>query len=160
MSYYAPRKISGEHNYSRRVVRPSVRPSIRPYVPNSCPAHKFVIWSRILQLLIETTWRVQHLGRYLEDQGHSMTLQQNRVRPITSLFEIGFYNYFTKMITILRRRVARNIWVATLKVSMTLQQNRVWPKTSLFEVGFYNYFIEIITILRQRVTRNIWVATL
>ena len=40
-------------------------------------------------------------GRYLEGQGHSMTLQQNRVRPITWLFEFGFYNYYTEMITIL-----------------------------------------------------------
>jgi hypothetical protein len=39
--------------------------------------------------------------------------------PITALFEVGFYNFFTKMITILRRRVARNIWVATLKVKVT-----------------------------------------
>jgi hypothetical protein len=54
------------------------------------------------------------LGRYIEGQGHSMTLQQNRVRPITSLFEVGFYNYFTQMITNIRRRVALNIWVATL----------------------------------------------
>jgi len=42
----------------------------------------------------------QHLGCYLEGQGHRMTLQQNRVWPITLLFEIGFYNYFTEMITI------------------------------------------------------------
>ena len=40
---------------------------------------------------METTFRVQHLGRYLEGQGHSMTFQQNRARPITLLFE----NYFT-----------------------------------------------------------------
>ena len=32
----------------------------------------------------------QDLGRYLEGQGHSMTLKQNRVRPIISLFEVGF----------------------------------------------------------------------
>jgi len=31
---------------------------------------------------------------YLEGQGHSMTLQQNRVWPKTLLFEVGFYNYF------------------------------------------------------------------
>jgi len=31
-----------------------------------------------------------HLGRYLERQGHSMTLKQKRVRPITLLFEVGF----------------------------------------------------------------------
>jgi len=29
--------------------------------------------------------RAQHLDRYLEGQGHSMTLQQNRVRPVTYL---------------------------------------------------------------------------
>jgi len=65
------------------------------------------------------TCRAQHLGRYLEGQGHSMTLQKNRVRPITLLFEVGFRQYFTEMITILRRRVARNIWVPTLKVKVT-----------------------------------------
>ena len=62
---------------------------------------------------------MQHLGPYLEGQGHSATLQQNRVRPITLLFEVGFRKYFTEMITILRRHVARNIWVATLKVKVT-----------------------------------------
>ena len=31
-----------------------------------------------------------HLGRYLEGQGHSMTLKKNRVRPITLLFEVRF----------------------------------------------------------------------
>jgi len=38
--------------------------------------------------------RVKHLGCYLEGQGHSMTLQQNRVWPKTLLFEVRFYNYF------------------------------------------------------------------
>jgi hypothetical protein len=66
-----------------------------------------------------STCRAQHLGRYLEGQGHSITLKQNRVRPITLLFEVGFLNYFTEIITILRQRVARNIWVATLKVNVT-----------------------------------------
>jgi len=65
------------------------------------------------------TCRAQHLGRYLEGQGQIMTLQQNHVRPITSLFEVGFRNYFTEMIIILRRCVARNIWVATWKVKVT-----------------------------------------
>ena len=60
-----------------------------------------------------------NLGRYLEGQGHIMTLQQNRVRSITLLFENGFYNYFTEMITILRWHVAHIIWVATLKVRVT-----------------------------------------
>jgi hypothetical protein len=63
--------------------------------------------------------RAQHLGCYLEGQGHSMTLNKNRVRPITLLFKVGFYNYFTEIITILRRRVAHNIWVTTLNVNVT-----------------------------------------
>jgi len=66
--------------------------------------------------------RVAHniwVAFYLEGQGHSMTLQQNRVRPITLLFEVGFRNYFTEMITRLRRRVVRNNWVASLKVKVT-----------------------------------------
>jgi hypothetical protein len=97
---------------------------VKVLAAKSCPAHNFVIWSLTLQLFhrndhsIEVTWREQHLGRYLEGQGHSMTLQQNRVRPITSLFEARFYNYFIKMITILRR-VTCNIWVATLKAKGT-----------------------------------------
>jgi len=62
----------------------------------SCLAHNFIIWSLISKLFhrndhhIKTTCHAQHLGRYLEGQGHSMTLQQNRVRPITSLFEVDF----------------------------------------------------------------------
>jgi hypothetical protein len=66
-----------------------------------------VILSRILQLFhrndhhIGKTCHAQHLGRYLESQGHSMTLQQNRVWPITLLFQVGFYNYFIEMITII-----------------------------------------------------------
>jgi len=42
-----------------------------------------------------------------------------RVRPITSLFEVEFRNYFTEMTTMLRRRVARKIWVPALKVKVT-----------------------------------------
>jgi hypothetical protein len=43
---------------------------------------------------------VQHLVSNLEGQGHSMTLQQNLVWPITLLFEVGFYNYFSEMIKV------------------------------------------------------------
>jgi hypothetical protein len=116
-AFYASRKILGEHIVVGLSVCPSIRQSFRTYVPNSCPALNFVIWSRILQLFhrndhhIETTCCAQHLGHYLEGHGHSMTLQQNLVRTITSLFEVRFHNYFSEMITILRRRVARNIWV-------------------------------------------------
>ena len=44
----------------------------------------------------------QGLRRYLKGQGHSMTLKQNHVLPMTSLFEVGVLNYYTDMITILR----------------------------------------------------------
>jgi len=98
------------------------------FAARSCPPHTFIIWSRILKLLhindyhIETTCREQDLGRFLEGQCHSMTLQQHRVHPITWLFEVWFYNYFTEMTTMMRRRVANNIWVDTLKVKVT-----AWP---------------------------------
>jgi len=94
--------------------------------PGECKSAKYRLfcppknWSWISKLLyrndhhVESMCRAQHLGR--------MTLQQNRVRPITLLFEIGFRKYFTEMITILRQRVARNNWVATLKVNVT-----TWP---------------------------------
>ena len=61
----------------------------------------------------------QNMGRYFEGQCYCMTLNQNRVRSITSLFEVGFKNHFTEMITILRRRVATKIWVAAMKVKVT-----------------------------------------
>jgi len=121
----------------------------------SCPAHNFVIWSRILKLFhindhhIETMCRPQHLGHFLEGQGHSMTLQQIRVLPITSLFEVGFKKYFIEMITILRQRVVRNIWGCYLEGqghSMTLQQNWIQPITSLLEVRFYNHFWQITSL--------------
>jgi len=94
----------------------------------SCPAHNFVFRSRISKLLHRNDHhsarmcRAQHLGLFLEGQGHSMTLKQNRVRPITLLFEVRFRINFTEMITILKRRVACNIWAATLKVKVT-----AWP---------------------------------
>ena len=52
-------------------------------------------------------------------QSVSPSVRPIRVRPITLLFEVGFQNYFTEMTTMLRRRVARNIWVPTLKVKVT-----------------------------------------
>jgi len=42
--------------------------------------------------------RPQHLGRFLEVQGHSMTLQPKRLWPITLLFKVGLYNYLTERI--------------------------------------------------------------
>jgi len=102
--------------------------SRRDLAANSFPAHNIVIWRRISKIFqrndhrIETTCRAQHLSCYLEVQGHSATLQQIRVRPKTLLFEVRFRKHFTEMITILRRCVARNIWVATLKVKVT-----AWP---------------------------------
>jgi len=44
------------------------------------------------------TCRAIHLGRFLEGQGHSMTLQPIGLWPITLLFKVGFYNYLTERI--------------------------------------------------------------
>jgi hypothetical protein len=49
----------------------------------------------------------------------SVSTSRIRVQFITSLFAVGFYNYFTEMITILGRHVACNIWAVTLKVKVT-----------------------------------------
>ena len=152
ITFHAPRNISGEHIVAALSVRPyspnsDFKTVLQKWPPcwddvslpwrsrsqrdiaaKSCPAHNVVIWSLISTIFhrndhhFETTCRVQHLGRYLEGQGHSMTLQQNRVRPITVLFEVGFRKYFPKIITILRQCVARNIWVATLKVKVIVSR--------------------------------------
>jgi len=53
--------------------------SQRDLAAKSCPAHNFVIWSRILKIFhkndhhIETTCLVQDLSRYLKGQGHNIT---------------------------------------------------------------------------------------
>ena len=73
----------------------------------------------------------------------SMTFQQNRVQPITSLFEVRFYNYFTNInhhIETTCRAQHFGCYFEGQGYSMTLQQKRDRPITSLFEVGFYNYF--------------------
>ena len=65
----------------------------------SCPPHNLVIWSLILKLFhrsdhhIKSPCREQHLGRYLEGQGHTKSF-----RSITLLFEVRFYNYLTEFI--------------------------------------------------------------
>jgi len=66
----------------------------------SYPAYNFIILNQMLKLChrndhyFQMMCRALHLVRYLEGQGHSMTSKQNCVRPITLLFEVGFYNYF------------------------------------------------------------------
>ena len=65
------------------------------------------------------TCRAQHLGPYLESQGHSATLQPNRVRPIfvilNRISKISHRNdhHFETM-------CRAQIWVATLKVKVTI----------------------------------------
>jgi len=60
---------------------------------------------------------VQDLGRYLEGQGHSMTLQQNRVRPITWFFEI--LKLFYRNDHHIEMTCWHNNWVTSLKVKVT-----------------------------------------
>jgi len=101
-------------------------------------------------------------SRRLVRQSVSPSIRLICVRSITLLFEVRFRNYFKEMTTMLRRRVARKIWVPTLKVKVTARpySKNFVPITLLFKVGFKKYLTEIITISRQRVARNIWVATL
>jgi len=106
----------------------------------SCPAYNFVIWSQILKQFhrndhhIKTTCREQDLGRFLEGQGHSMTLQQNCVRSITWLFKVWFYNSFHRNdyhieTTCHEQHLGR--YIEGQGHSMTLQQNRLRPITLL-----------------------------
>jgi len=105
----------------------------------SCLAYNFVIRSRILQLFhrndhhiemmchyldhclalcrndhhIRMTSRALHFGRYLEGQSHSITLEQNQVRSITSLFEVPFYflqNGLLYRVTVSRSRFGSLPW--------------------------------------------------
>ena len=91
-------------------VRPSVCPSVRPSVRQSvslsvclsvCPLNSGSFHN--LQTMKARHMKpnmcigsnvyimhAHHLGLYLEGQGHSMTLKQNHVRPITLLYEVGF----------------------------------------------------------------------
>jgi len=79
--YYAPRKCWGDVSRAKFASLPWRSRSQRDLAAKSCPAHNFVILSRISKIFqrnghhIETTCRAQHLGRYIEGQGHSMTLQ-------------------------------------------------------------------------------------
>ena len=88
-----------------------------------------------------------NLGLYLKGQGHRMTLKQNHVRPFTLLCEVGFYKYFTEMITVhhIETCHAQDLgrYLEGQGHIMTFQHNRVWPISMLFEIGFYNYFTEM-----------------
>jgi len=82
---------------------------------------------------------VQHLSHYIEGQGHSITLRQNRVRPITLLFEVGFKKIFHRNdchIETTCRAQYLGRYLEGQGHSMTLKQNRGWPITLLLEVRF------------------------
>ena len=64
----------------------------------------------------------------------SVRTSRIRVRPITLLFEVGFPNCFTEMITIVQGCVARNIWVSTLKVKVT-----AWPWSKIVSGPYFCY---------------------
>ena len=79
----------------------------------------------------------QHLGRYLECQGHSMTLKQNCVWSITSVILSRILKLFHKNdhhieTTCRKQDLCR--YLEGQVHSMTLQQNRIRPITVLFEV--------------------------
>jgi len=141
----------------------------RDLAAKSCLAHNFVIWCPVSKIFykndnhIESTCRSQDLGRYLEGQGHSMTLQQNRVRRhnfviwsrISKLFHRNDHHIETKC-----RAQHFCPYLKGQGQSATLQQNRVRPITLLFDVRCRKYFTEMITILRRRVAQLLCVQYL
>jgi len=116
----SPKNFGGA--YSRRLVCPSVRTF------HSCPAHNFVVWSRISKLFyrndhnVKTTCRVNFWVPTLKVNVTAWPCSKIVSGHLTLLFNVGFRNNFTEMITILRWCVERNIWVATLNVKVT-----AWP---------------------------------
>jgi len=80
---------------------------------------------------------VQYLGHYLEGQGHSMTLKQNRVRPLSFLIKVLFKKLFHRNdchFETMCRAQHLGRYLKGQGHSMTLKQNRVRPITLLFEV--------------------------
>jgi len=128
------------------------------------PAHNFFIWSRISKIFhrndhhIESTSREQHLGRYLEGQGHMQSCPAH-IFVIWSQILQSFYIIDHHIDTTCRAQHLGR-YLEGQGHSMTFQQNNFRPITLWFEVEYYNYFTGMITILRQCVACNIWVATL
>jgi len=82
---------------------------------------------------------MQDLGRYLEGQGHSMTMQQNRVRPITCFFLSLILKLFYRNdhhIEMTCRAQQLGCYLEGQGHSMTLLQKRVRPIILSFKVGF------------------------
>jgi hypothetical protein len=81
----------------------------------SCPVHNLIILSYILKLFhrndhyIEMMFHVQYLGGPPWRSRSQHDLQENRVRTITLIFIVGFYNCVTEMITILRQYVVKHL---------------------------------------------------
>jgi len=79
------------------------------------------------------------------------------VRPITSLFEVRFRNYFTEMTTMLTMWRAQHLdpYLEGQGHWVILQHNHVRLSLLCYlKVFFKIYFTEMITILRRRVTRK------
>jgi len=99
---------------------------IDPINPELCPLEHIIVcvqWFKFVESYICYAPRKisgEHIVAALSvSPSVSPSVRPIRVRPTTLLFEAGFQNYFTEMTTMLRRRVARNIRVATLKVKVT-----------------------------------------
>ena len=91
---------------------------------------------------IETPCYAQHLVCYLIGQGYSLTLKQNRVRPITSLFEVGLKNHFYRNDPHIETTCYTQHLVCYLTGqghSMTLKQNLFGPYLSYLKSEFTFY---------------------
>jgi len=74
---------------------------------------------------------MQHFGCLHEGQGHSMTFQQNRVWPITLIFEVRFYIVDHHIDTTCGAQHLGH-YLEGQDYSMTLQHNCFQPITMLF----------------------------
>jgi len=99
------------------------------------------------------TCRAQQFNRYLEGQGHIMTVQQNRVPTITLLFEVPFkiklFHRNDHDIESPCREQFLGCYLEGQGHNIALQQKPVRLITLLFEVGFYNYLTKIVITMNR-----------
>jgi len=116
----------------------------------SCPAHNFVLWSRILQFCyvndhhIETTCRALHLGRFLKVKvtawPFSIIVSGPYYFIIWSPIKKKLFHINDHHVEMTCRAQHLGRYLEGQGHSMTFQQNSFRSITLLFEVGFYNYF--------------------
>jgi hypothetical protein len=93
------------------------------------------------------------LGCYLEGQGHSMTLQQNHVRPITSLLKLDFttisQNWSPNIETMCRAQHLGYFYTLNFVCDITLTLQEVYLPVSKTYSGSITRFNRLLLILEM-----------